>query len=65
MKPSRNLPLRDLFFYHRRAWSPRAAYHLARLKHGWWSERLVSLIWLADRRIPFDGAAPSMNHRGI
>ena len=63
MKPNR--PLRDAFAYFRKAWGPRAAYHLARMRFGTdWRDRLVSMFWLMAERVPASGAASSMNFQG-
>ena len=57
---------RDTFFYFRKVWSPRAAYHLTRLRHGEeWQRRLVSAVWLANERIPRSGAVPALDFKGI
>jgi len=64
MKP--NKPLRDMFSYFRQAWSPRAAYHLARLRQGEdWRDRLASAVWLIRESVPRTGAAPSTGFRGL
>lgn len=61
-----NIPLRDAFSFFREAWSPRAAYHLARMRFGAeWVKRFESSIWLAENHIPWSGAAPSMQFRGL
>lgn len=60
------IPMRDSFAYFRRAWGPRAAYHLARVRYGADpNERLVSAFWLVSNRIPYSGAAPSMGFPGL
>jgi hypothetical protein len=60
-----NRPLRNSFAYFRRAWSPRASYHLARMRYGTdWRDRLASVAWLAARHIPATGAAPSIPFAG-
>jgi len=52
--------MRDSFRHFRRTWSPRAAYHLARVRYGEeWAARLVSAVWLASNRIPHSGVPRS------
>ena len=54
------------FRYFRKAWGPRAAFHLTRLTQGRdWRERLASAIWLAGQGIPATGAADSMGFKGL
>jgi hypothetical protein len=56
---------RQMFFFYRKAWSPRAAYHLARHNFGRnGSERLISALWLLASRIPRNGAAASLGFPG-
>lgn len=58
-------PMLDSFTYFRAVWSPRAAYHLARMRYGAdWRDRLASAFWLMRERIPASGAAPSLNFGG-
>lgn len=59
-------PLRNLFAYFRRAWGPRAAYHLARVRlDPDWRTRFISMIGLANNRVPLTGAAPSLQFPGL
>lgn len=61
----RNAMLSSFRFF-RAVWSPRASYHLARMRFGAdWRERLVSAFWLMNERIPASGAAPSYNFKGL
>lgn len=61
-----NQSMRDAFSYFRKAWSPRASYHLARMRYDPdWRARLVSGIWLACESVPLSGAAPSMGFSGL
>lgn len=61
-----DIPMLDAFDYFRKAWSPRASYHLARVRFGRdWRERLASAFWLMRERVPYTGAAPSMNFPGL
>lgn len=63
---AKNTPMRDTFAYFRKAWSPRASYHLARVRFGDdWRGRLASAFWLVRAGIPYSGAAPSMKFRGL
>lgn len=49
---------------HRRAWSPRASYHLTRLELGANGiDRLVSAVWLAAHRIPRNGRWPGVTDK--
>lgn len=65
MSTTPNKPMRDLFVYFRQAWGPRAAYHLARVRHGERFERFASRFWLAAEGVPYSGAAPSMSFPGL
>lgn len=59
-------PFVDCFAFFREAWSPRTAFHLARLRFGEdRNERLISAFWLMEAHIPLSGAAPSMGFRGL
>lgn len=63
---NRDIPMLNAFDFFRKAWSPRASYHLARVRFGRnWQERLASACWLIKERVPYSGAAPSMNFRGL
>lgn len=58
--------VRSTFAYFRKVWSPRASYHLTRVRHGErWAARLVSAVWLASERIPYSGAVPALNFKGL
>jgi hypothetical protein len=57
---------RDTFFYFRKVWSPRASYHLTRIRYGEdWQLRLVSAVWLAHQRISISGAVPALDFKGL
>ena len=46
---TKNKPMRDAFFYFRQAWSPKASYHLARVRYADdWRLRMVSIVWLIN-----------------
>ena len=63
---SKTTPFRNAFTFFRKVWGPRASYHLARVRYGEdWQDRLASVLWLARERVPYSGAAPSMNFRGL
>lgn len=65
-RPAERAAARAVFAHMRKAWSPRAAYFLARLRHGPTSEsRIGAALFLAAMRIPPDGAAPSLNFPGL
>lgn len=62
----RSKPFADTFTYFRKAWSPRASWHLARMRYDSdWQNRLASFFWLLGNRVPPTGAAPSLNFRGL
>lgn len=62
----RDRAMLDTFCYFRQVWSPRASYHLARVRYGRdWRERLASAFWLMRESIAYSGAAPSLNFPGL
>jgi hypothetical protein len=59
-------PARDTFAYFRKAWGPRAAYHLTRCRLGAdWRDRWLSALWCIAESVPLSGAAPSMGLPGL
>lgn len=49
----KTIPALNSYHHHRKMWSPRASYHLARYKYGdEWGEKLMSWLWLVENRIP-------------
>lgn len=56
----------SMFQYFRKAWSPKASYHLTRVRLGVeWQYRLFSAAWLMSHNIPYNGSAPSMGFKGL
>ena len=59
-------PMRSTFRYFRKVWSPRASYHLARMRHGDdWKDRLISWRWLTLNHVPLSGAVPALDFEGM
>lgn len=60
------IPFRNTFNFFQQVWGPRAAYHLTRVRFGTdWRDRLASAVWLINNRVPYSGAAPSLNFKGL
>ena len=59
---------RQTFANFRTAWGPRASLHLTRVKPTCETnpiKRFHSFLWLLREKVPLNGAAPSMNFKGL
>ena len=53
--------------YFRTVWSEEAAQQLAVCHDpaADWKDKLIAVLWLLDKQVPLNGAAPSMNFKGL